>query len=143
MSLQNPEIRGRPFEKGNSGRRPGSKNKTTVVAEALLRDEESALVRKAIELAKAGDVQMLKFLLDQILPKERLVHVDLPPMDDASDAIDALGNIIEAVGIGQIAPSEAATLASLLEASARILNVAELAERLDKVEQELRDNKKS
>ena len=81
MSLQNPEIRGRPFEKGNSGRRPGSKNKTTVVAEALLKDEESALVRKAIELAKAGDVQMLKFLLDRILPKERSVHVDLPPLD--------------------------------------------------------------
>ena len=54
----------------------------------------------------------------------------------ASDAIDALGNIIEAVGIGQIAPSEAATLASLLETSTRILNVAELAERLDRVEQE-------
>ena len=26
-------------------------------------------MRKAIELAKAGDVQMLKFLLDRILPK--------------------------------------------------------------------------
>ena len=55
---------------------------------------------------------MLKFLLDRILPKERSVQVDLPPMDHASDAIDALGNIIEAVGIGQIAPSEAAALAS-------------------------------
>ena len=27
------------------------------------------LVRKAIEMAKAGDAQMLKFLLDRILPK--------------------------------------------------------------------------
>ena len=44
-------------------------NQTTLVAEALLKDEETALVRKAIELAKAGDVQMLKFLLDRILPK--------------------------------------------------------------------------
>ena len=86
---------------------------------------------------------MLKFLLDRILPKERSVQVDLPPMDDASDAIDALGKIIEAVATGQIAPSEAAALASLLETSTRILNVAELAERLDRVEQEQRANRKS
>ena len=74
--------RGRPFEKGNGGRRPGSKNRTTLVAEALLKGEEEALVRKAIELAKAGDVQMLKFLLDRILPKERSVRLD--PTHDGS-----------------------------------------------------------
>ena len=62
-------ARGRPFERGNGGRRPGSKNRTTLVDEALLKGEERELVRKAIELAKAGDVPMLKFLLDRILPK--------------------------------------------------------------------------
>ena len=64
------------------------------------------LVRKAIEMAKAGDVPMLKFLLDRILPKERSVRVNLPPMDDVSDAVDALGAIIEAVGNEHIAPKE-------------------------------------
>jgi hypothetical protein len=58
-------LRGRPFEKGNGGRKSGSKNRTTLVAQALLRGEEVELVRKAIELAKAGDIQMLKFLLDR------------------------------------------------------------------------------
>ena len=82
-------VRGRPFEKGNGGRRPGSKNRTTIVAEALLKGEEVELVQKAIELAKAGDTQMLKFLLDRILPKERSVRVDLPEMDCSSDAVDA------------------------------------------------------
>jgi len=80
-------VRGRPFEKGNGGRRPGSKNRTTLVAEALLKGEEVTLVRKAIERAKAGDTQMLKFLLDRILPKERSVRVDLPAMDGASNAV--------------------------------------------------------
>ena len=89
--------RGRPFQKGNAGRRLGSRNRTTVVAEALLRNEELELVRKAIEMAKAGDAQMLKFLLDRILPKERSVDVDLPPIDGASDAADALRAIIHAV----------------------------------------------
>src|SRR5437899_4552299 len=87
-------VRGRPFEKGNGGRRPGSRNRTTLVAEALLKGEEVELVRKAIELAKAGDGPMLKFLLDRILPKERSVRVELPAMERADDAVDALGAII-------------------------------------------------
>ena len=99
------------------------------------------LVRKGIELAKAGDPQMLKFLLDRILPKERSVHVNLPIIEHPSDAIDAVGKIIEAVGT-KIAPSEAAALASLLGTCARILDVAELGERLDNLEQELRALKK-
>ena len=143
MSLQNPEIRGRPFEKGNSGRRPGSKNKTTVVAEALLKDEESELVRKAIAIAKAGDVQMLKFLLDRILPKERSVNVALPPLEHASDAIDAMGAIIEPVRTGQITANEAAALANLIAACSRIIDVAELGERLDNIERDFRAFKRS
>ena len=51
-SARNPQpispVRGRPFEKGNGGRRPGSRNRTTLVAEALLKGEEVELVRKAI-----------------------------------------------------------------------------------------------
>jgi hypothetical protein len=136
-----PRLRGRPFAKGNGGRRPGSKNRTTLVAEALLRGEEVELVRKAIELAKAGDIQMLKFLLDRILPKERSVHVNLPVMDSSFDAVDALGAVIDAVGAGQIAPSEAAALASLVAAYARITNVAELEERLQNIEKDLRNLK--
>jgi len=136
-----PRARGRPFAKGNGGRRPGSKNRTTLVAEALLRGEEVELVQKAIELAKAGDTQMLKFLLDRILPKERSVHIDLPTLDRASDAADALEAVIDAVGAGQIAPSEAAALASLVADYARIKNVAELEERLESMEKDLRDLK--
>ena len=131
-------VRGRPFEKGNGGRRPGSKNRTTIVAEALLKGEEVELVQKAIELAKAGDTQMLKFLLDRILPKERSVRVDLPVMDRSSDAVDALAAVIDAVGAGQIAPSEAVALASLVAAYARILDVAEFEERLENIEKDLR-----
>src|SRR5262245_9043136 len=129
-----PRVRGRPFEKGNGGRRPGSKNRTTLVAEALLEGEEVELVRKAIELAKAGDVQMLKFLLDRILPKERSVHLDLPAMERSDDAIDALGAIINAVGTGQIAPNEGSALARLVVARAQMINDAELNMRLNDIE---------
>jgi hypothetical protein len=127
-----------PSRKATGGRRPGSKNRTTLVAEALLEGEEVALVRKAIELAKAGDIQMLKFLLDRILPRERPVHVDLPAMTHSADAIDALAVVVEAVGGGRIAPSEAAALASLVGAYARVMDVAELQERMENIERDLR-----
>lgn len=148
MSSEKPEIispfaprrRGRPFQKGNSGRRPGSRNKTTLVAEALLRNEEMELVRKAIELAKAGDAQMLKFLLDRILPKERSVRVELPPIDYASDAVEALGTIIDAVGTGRIAPNEGSALANLVAVYARTINVADLELRLDNIEKKLEES---
>jgi hypothetical protein len=130
-------IRGRPFEKGNGGRKPGSRNKTTLVADALLKGEEVELVRKGLELAKAGDVQMLKFFLDRIVPKERLVRIDLPTMERADDAVDALGAIINAVGNGEIAPSESAALAALVTSYARAINVHELETRLDKMERDI------
>ena len=73
-------ARGRPFAKGNAGRRPGSKNRLSAISASLLAGEEQDLVRRAIELAKAGDTQMLKFLLNRILPRERAVKVNLPKM---------------------------------------------------------------
>jgi hypothetical protein len=147
MSSQNvepptPNGRGRPFARGNPGRRRGSKNRTTLVAEALLKDEEHELLRKGIELAKAGNVPMLKLFLEPMLPKERSVRVDLPPMESASDAVDRLGAIVDAAVTGQIAPSEAAALANLVAAYARIIDVAEFGERLENIEKELRALKK-
>ena len=138
VRTEDKSVRGRPFEKGNGGRRPGSKNRTTLVAEALLEGEEVYLVRKAIELAKAGDTQMLKFLLDRILPKERRIHADLPVMNHSSDAIDALALVIDAVNTGRIVPSEAAALASLVGAYTRVMDVAELQERVENLERDLR-----
>ena len=58
--------------------REDQKTERRLVAQALLAGEETQLVRKAIELAKAGDVQLLKFLLDRLLPKERLIKIDIP-----------------------------------------------------------------
>ena len=53
-------VRGRPFEKGQSGnpagRRVGCRNKTTIAAAALLTGEAEALTRRAVELALVGDL---------------------------------------------------------------------------------------
>ena len=128
------KTRGRPFVAGNSGRKPGSKNKTTLVAESLLEGETEELVRTAVALAKGGDVAMLKFLLGRILPKERSVRVELPPTDGDFDAVAAMEAILVAATTGQILPSEASELASIVAAYARTLDITELRLRLENVE---------
>ena len=141
MSLSNedtpqvPATRGRPFSKGNPGRKPGSKNRSSQVSSALLEGEEAELVRKAIEVAKSGDVAMLKFLLGRILPRERRIQIELPRMDFADDAVEALGAIARAVADGSITPSEGADLASLINAYARAIDIADLVRRMDALEE--------
>ena len=133
--LDERRARGRPFAQGNPGRKPGSKNKTTLIGHALLKDAEEDLLRKAIEMAKAGDGPMLKFLLDRILPKERCI--ELPPMDHDCDPVERCEAIIEAVSAGRITPSEAASLVSMAGSHARIIDLTEVDERLEAIEKKL------
>ena len=130
-------TRGRPFAKGNSGRKPGSKNRTTVVAAALLEGEAEELVRKAVDIAKAGDVVMLKFLLSRILPRERAINLDLPAMNFADDAVAVLGAVFDAVTEGRITASEGAALASLIDTYTRAIDMADVVKRLEFLESKI------
>jgi hypothetical protein len=127
-------VRGRPFTRGNGGRRHGSKSKNSLILEALSDGAKEELVRKGLELAKAGDVSMLKFFLSRILPRERLIRVDLPQIEFADDAVEALGLIVRAVSEGAITPSEGADLATLVHSAAHAIDIADLVERIDALE---------
>lgn len=132
-----PAVRGRPFAKGNGGRRHGSKNKNSLIVEALSDGDKEELVRKGIELAKAGDVSMLKFILSRILPRERPIRIDLPRMEFADDAVEALGTILRAVSEGSISPGEGADIATLVNTYARAIDIADVTRRLDALEARL------
>jgi hypothetical protein len=131
-------TRGRPFARGNPGRRPGAKNRTTIATAALLEGEAQQLLRTAVELAKAGNVVMLKFLLGRILLRERLIELDLPRMDFADDAVEALGHIMRAVSEGKISPSEGAALAGLMNAFTDAIEMADVVKRLDALEAQVK-----
>ncbi len=131
--------RGRPFPKGNGGRKLGSRNRTTLLADALLEGEQEELLRKAIELAKAGDPQMLKFFLDRILPKERPVKIDLPPLENHRDLTPVYTAILQAVARGEVAPNEGSALMALVANLARFIDDADVEARLRRLETELND----
>ena len=127
-------ARGRPFAKGNGGRKLGSRNKTTQIAVALVEGEAEVLLRKAKELALAGDVTMLKFLLGRILPRERPIMIDL---SHTEEPVTALMAIIGAVAEGKASPSEGAALATLIESYRRASEYSELTKRMDDLEAKL------
>jgi len=98
--------RGRPFPKGQSGNpggRPrGSSNRATRAAEMLLDGEATALTRKAVELALAGDQAALRLCLDRTVAprRERAVELALPPIRGADDILAAIKVVSGAAGCG-------------------------------------------
>ncbi len=121
--------RGRPFAKGVSGnpagRPKGSRNRSSVIAEALLDGEAEELTRTAIQMAKAGDPAALRLCLERLLPprKDRLVAFDLPTLQNAEDAAKASAAILRAVADGEITPGEAGQLAKLVENFVRTIEM--------------------
>ena len=108
-----------PFQKGESGNpagRPrGARNRTTVLLENVFAEDAEAIARKAIELAKAGEIAALRMCLDRLVParKDEPVVFDLPPLDSAADSVAAAARIVAAVADGDLTPSEAMDLAKV------------------------------
>ena len=131
------DTRFKPGQSGNPNGRPkGSLNATTLAAQALLDGEAEALTRKAIELAKGGDLTALRLCMDRLLPprKDRPVSLDLPRIDGARDVPKAISALLAAVAAGELAPSDAGEVTKLLDAYARAVEINELAERVDNLE---------
>jgi hypothetical protein len=105
--------------------------------EALLDGEAERLTRKAIELAKAGDLTALRICMDRIVPprKDRPVTFDLPDIETAADAAVASAAIVRAVAVGEVTPIEAAELSKIIQSFATTLQVADFEARIAALEQ--------
>jgi len=130
-------VRGRPFEKGRSGnpagRRPGSRNKATLAAAALLAGEAEALTRKAVEMALDGDPIAMRLCMERVLPpcRERSVEFKLPAIEgtasgeakgpSAGDVARAMDAVTSALAQGEITPGEAEKIAGVVDTFVRAI----------------------
>ena len=132
---EQPKAGRRGFAKGVSGnpagRPPGARNRVSLAIEALLEGEAERLTRKAIERALEGDGQALRICMDRIAPprRDRPTPFALPALKEAADARDAFAAVVHAVAEGELTPSEAVTLAGLIEQFARVDNATEVERR--------------
>lgn len=119
-----------------NGRPKGSRHKTTLAIEKLLDGESEEITRKAIDLAKGGDMGAIRICLDRLAPprKDRHIEFTLTKMQKASDAAGASAAIVEAVSGGELTPSEAGELIKVVESYARTLQVSDFEGRLERLE---------
>ena len=96
--LQKQELAKRNFA-GKGGRPKGSKNKLTLLREAVLAKAEDMVlndweevVQTTLTLAKAGDTQCLKILWDRVIPSKRAI-------DDRTSGVDKTKVIINISGL--------------------------------------------
>jgi hypothetical protein len=140
MNLESNKKQGK-FAKGVSGnpagRPPGSRNRATLLMEALLEGEAEQLTRKTIELAKEGDIQALRLCLDRLMPpgRDRFVNFELPPINSLEDISLGTMAVLKAVSEGKITPTECESLNRSLAEHAHVIEKGDHERRLQKLEQ--------
>ena len=134
--MQNGRNTAGKFSIGNSGRPRGSRNKATLAIESLLEGQAEELTQIAIKKALEGDSVALRLCMERIAPapKDQPVSFSLPQMNNALDASEAAGSVLNAVSNGELTPIEATRVMGLVESYRRTLELTEIEERLLKLE---------
>jgi hypothetical protein len=116
-----PGISGNP-----AGKKPGTRNRATVLREALAEGEDIAAARIVIDKALAGDVMAARFVVDRLTPRPRgrAIALDLPGGKKAADVLAASNATIAAMASGEITPDEALTVTKVLDGRLRALKAA-------------------
>jgi hypothetical protein len=89
-----------------------------------------------IERAKSGDMTACRMIVDKVLPntKDRPITLHLPPITDLDGVGKAQAEILKAVAIGEITPSEGEKIASIVEARRRSIETIDLESRISQLE---------
>lgn len=130
----------RPGQSGNPAGKPkGARNHATRAVLELMEGGAEEITRAILTAAKDGDMAAARFVLERIAPplRERPISIDLPAIDTADGIAAAQSAILQAVGIGDLLPGEAATLAGIVENRRKAIETQELSARLEELERKL------
>jgi Family of unknown function (DUF5681) len=122
-----------PGQSGNPAGRPrGSRNKKTLMLEALLDEESEALMRRVIGLAKMGDDVAMRLVFARMLPprRDRPVPLELPRIESEADARRAAADVMEALGAGEITPQEGEQVLRVVAGAAMVMQSSDMGERI-------------
>src|SRR5689334_9055507 len=122
-----------------SGRPAGTRNKSTVLLEQMLEGDSERITRKLIDLALGGDLNAIRLCMERLVPprKDRLIQLDLPPVQTVQQISSALETVANAIGEGRITPGEGETLANVLRVQKDVMATAELERRIEQLEEKV------
>src|SRR5260370_38603308 len=123
------------FKKGNAigaGRPPGSPNKSTLLLDAIGREDIEEVIRKVASAARDGNMRAASILLARTWPRGRgrALTDDLPAVETAAGIVQAPAALIAAVAAGQVTPHEASAPSTLLENQRRSIQTHDLRKRI-------------
>lgn len=124
-----------------TGRPPGIIDKRKRITQ-MLGDDAEHVVRKALELAKAGDPVALPLVISRVAPALKPVDEPAPFALDTSQDLEAQGlSILKAIADGALTPQQGKSLMELVHGLAALRDVDTLAKRLDALEAEVREGR--
>ena len=126
----------KPGKSGNpKGRPKGIKDRRTQWRDTL-RKELPDLLTKLVQMAKEGDPQALKLILDRVAPPLRAQSepVEIPTLAAAGTLTERAQAVITAVADGALSTDAASDLLAALANVARITEIDELAARVAALE---------
>jgi hypothetical protein len=107
-----------PGQSGNpGGKKPGTRNRATLLRAALCEGEDKTVARIVINRAKAGDAVAARFILGMLCPRPRgrAIELDLPKGAGAGDVLAVFDATVRAMAAGEITPDEAVSITRVLE----------------------------
>ena len=126
------------FEKGHPGgpgRPRGSRNKSTLILEAIARKGGPGVVRAMMRKATAGDVPAARLMMPRFWPAGTFVEFDLPPVTDAAGVADAQACVLAAAGNKELSLEQADRYSKIIENRRRALETAEIERNLREAEE--------
>jgi hypothetical protein len=123
------------FKKGQSGN-PAGRTPSHITADKVrkgLADDLPDILQTLVDLAKGGDVQAIKLIVDRICPalKPYSMPISLPV---GNSLAEQGGEIIRATITGLIPPDIGSQLIAALSNQAKIIEVDELTKRVELLE---------
>lgn len=123
----------KPGQSGNpKGRPPGVDR-----IRKLLEPNSEKLIKKAVDMALAGDVTALRLCLDRVapLPRSEAQKVEIPGLPEAVSMSDKARTILDAAGNALISADVASMLLGAIANASRIIEGDELAARIAALEE--------
>jgi hypothetical protein len=120
-----------------SGKRKGTKNRRTIIAEKLLAGVDvEAILAKLQRQALKGDTAASRLILERALPARRglPIAIKLPAITTAQDCVAAMSTIMGALAAGRLSTIEASELTNVVDAARRTIETTEMETRLAAIE---------
>ena len=133
--MKNPQRPGRwkAGESGNpAGRKPGTGD--TAKLRASMAEHVPALVAVLLERAKAGDIGAARLLLERTVAPLKAAEQAAPLALPAGNLADQGRAVVAAIAAGELAPSQGAALLASIATLAKLIEVDELARRIEVLE---------